>query len=91
MASIQISAFTAASSLGIRPNNLGRTNQIRIIRAAAKKPTPPPTGKGKKPPQKNSVSVKSESSSTRKAEINLNGTAAQQNDINTGLLATSEQ
>ncbi|KAI3963793.1 hypothetical protein MKW98_029903 [Papaver atlanticum] len=97
MASIQISTFAAASSLGIKPSTLRRTNQkiqnrtisIRSIRAAAKKPTTPPTGKGKKPPQKNSLSIMNESS-TRKAEINANNKATQQKDINTELLATDQ-
>ncbi|KAI3838964.1 hypothetical protein MKX03_031062 [Papaver bracteatum] len=83
MASTQIRAFSTASV----------TNQSRTIRAAAKKivkkpPTPPP-GKGKKPPQTNSVSIMSESSSTRKAEINSSN-KAQQKDINTGLFASEQ-
>ncbi|KAI3963796.1 hypothetical protein MKW98_029906 [Papaver atlanticum] len=87
MASTQIRAFSTASALGSKPNTLKRTNQSRTIRAAAKKivkkpPTPPP-GKGKKPPQTNSVSIMSESSSTRTDEINSSN-KAQQKDINTG-------
>ncbi|KAI3838967.1 hypothetical protein MKX03_031065 [Papaver bracteatum] len=91
MASIQISTFATTSSLGIKPSTLRRTNQNRTIsiRAAAKKPTTPPTGKGKKPPQKNSSSIMTESS-TRKAEINANNKATQQKDINTESFATEQ-
>ncbi|RZC74228.1 hypothetical protein C5167_049715 [Papaver somniferum] len=76
MASIQIGTFATASSLGVKPSTLRRTIQNRTIRAAVKKPTSPPTEKGKKPPQKNSLSIKSESL-TRKAENNANNKATQ--------------
>ncbi|KAI3923052.1 hypothetical protein MKW92_006983 [Papaver armeniacum] len=101
MASIQITGFIPASSVGLKPNTFRRTNQkSKIIRCRAavnpRKPPPPPPGKGKKPPQTHSIASVSEirmtnmSESSAGREENGNHKAPQKDNQSNGLFVTEQ-
>ncbi|KAI3985970.1 hypothetical protein MKX01_039052 [Papaver californicum] len=99
MASIQISGIIPASSIGLKSNTFRRSNKKnKIIRAAVnpRKPPPSPPGKGRKPPQINSINSVSEirmtnmSESPAGREENGNHKAPQKDSHSNGLFITEQ-